>query len=69
MSTVTWRVPGRVEVLGKHTDYAGGNVLICAIDLGVTVTGPEGEASKILRGAKKSSEKRVVAVDIGRCCA
>ena len=21
---VAWRVPGRVEVLGKHTDYAGG---------------------------------------------
>ena len=21
-----WRVPGRVEVLGKHTDYAGGSV-------------------------------------------
>ena len=44
MSTVTWRVPGRVEVLGKHTDYAGGNVLICAIDLGVTVTASPGES-------------------------
>lgn len=27
-------VPGRVEVLGKHTDYAGGRSLICAVDLG-----------------------------------
>lgn len=38
MSGVTWRVPGRLEVLGKHTDYAGGRVLICAVDRAVTVT-------------------------------
>jgi len=29
-----WWVPGRIEVLGKHTDYAGGNSLLCATDLG-----------------------------------
>lgn len=34
--SVSWRVPGRVEVLGKHTDYAGGNVLICAAKQAVT---------------------------------
>ncbi|MDA8440300.1 MAG: galactokinase [Propionibacterium sp.] len=33
----TWFVPGRIEVLGKHTDYAGGRVLVCAVDRGVTV--------------------------------
>lgn len=38
MSSVTWRVPGRIEVLGKHTDYAGGQVLVCAIDRAVSVT-------------------------------
>lgn len=27
-------VPGRIEVLGKHTDYAGGRSLLCATDLG-----------------------------------
>ncbi|MEA5053644.1 MAG: galactokinase family protein [Propionicimonas sp.] len=37
--TARWRVPGRIEVLGKHTDYAGGNVLVCAAGRGVTVTG------------------------------
>ncbi|WP_218957642.1 galactokinase family protein [Actinomyces faecalis] len=31
-----WRVPGRIEVLGKHTDYAGGNVLVGAVDRGVS---------------------------------
>ncbi len=34
--TTRWWVPGRIEVLGKHTDYAGGNVLVCAVDRGVT---------------------------------
>lgn len=29
--------PGRIEVLGKHTDYAGGHSLVCAIDRGTTV--------------------------------
>ncbi|HVB32259.1 MAG TPA: galactokinase family protein [Gemmatimonadaceae bacterium] len=28
-------VPGRVEVLGKHTDYAGGRSLLCAVERGV----------------------------------
>ena len=36
--SLSWRVPGRLEVLGKHTDYPGGDVLICAIDRAVTVT-------------------------------
>lgn len=28
-------VPGRIEVLGKHTDYAGGRSLICAMERGI----------------------------------
>jgi galactokinase len=28
-------VPGRLEVLGKHTDYAGGRSLICAAERGI----------------------------------
>lgn len=30
-------VPGRVEVLGKHTDYAGGRSLLAAVDRGFTL--------------------------------
>jgi galactokinase len=30
-------VPGRIEVLGKHTDYAGGRSLVCAIERGFCV--------------------------------
>ena len=28
-------VPGRIEVLGKLTDYAGGRSLLCAIERGI----------------------------------
>ena len=28
-------VPGRLEVLGKHTDYAGGRSLLCAVERGI----------------------------------
>jgi galactokinase len=30
-------VPGRIEVLGKHTDYAGGRSLVCALERGLCV--------------------------------
>jgi galactokinase len=30
-----WFVPGRIELLGKHTDYAGGRSLLCTIDRGI----------------------------------
>jgi galactokinase len=34
----TWFfVPGRIEVLGKHTDYAGGRSLLCAVERGFCV--------------------------------
>ncbi len=39
--TWRWFVPGRLEVLGKHTDYAGGHVLAGAVPRGFAmVAGP-----------------------------
>lgn len=35
--TLTFVVPGRIEVFGKHTDYCGGESLLCAVDRGFTV--------------------------------
>lgn len=32
-----WWVPGRIEVLGKHTDYGGGRSLLCAVERGFHV--------------------------------
>ena len=40
----TWFSPGRIEVLGKHTDYAGGRCLIMALDRGVTATVTDADA-------------------------
>ena len=37
-------VPGRIEVLGKHTDYAGGRSLLCAVERGIcAVAAPRGD--------------------------
>ncbi len=33
-SRAAFLVPGRIEFLGKHTDYAGGRSLLCAVDRG-----------------------------------
>ena len=32
-----WHVPGRVELLGKHTDYAGGRSLLSALERGLII--------------------------------
>lgn len=32
-----WVVPGRIEVLGKHVDYAGGRSLLCCVDRALVI--------------------------------
>src|SRR5512135_2845125 len=34
---MSWFVPGRIEVFGKHTDYAGGRSLLCCVERGFHV--------------------------------
>ena len=41
-------VPGRIEFLGKHTDYGGGRSLIAAIERGFCVAAAERDDSKVL---------------------
>ncbi|MFC0672463.1 galactokinase family protein [Brachybacterium hainanense] len=55
----TWFVPGRIEVLGKHTDYAGGRSLLAAVDLGHTVAATVRE-DRILRVTSSLSADEVV---------
>ncbi len=49
---VLWHVPGRVEILGKHTDYAGGRSLLAALDRGFVVgMSPRDDGTVSLRDA------------------
>ena len=48
-------VPGRIEVAGKHTDYAGGHTLVCAIDKGFLFIAGRNSQGKI-RMVEDSSE-------------
>lgn len=47
-------VPGRIEVLGKHTDYAGGRSLLCCVDNGFCVL------------ASARNDRRIRFVDLSR---
>jgi galactokinase len=45
-------VPGRIEFLGKHTDYAGGRSLLCAIERGFcVVASPRSDHHVLVRDA------------------
>ena len=53
-SWAAWFVPGRIEVLGKHTDYGGGRSLICAAERGFHVV------------SAPRADGRVALTDLGR---
>lgn len=57
-----YHVPGRIEVLGKHTDYAGGRSLVCATEQGLAVAcAPRADAWVRIRDAI-SGEDRAFAI-------
>jgi len=50
-------VPGRIEVLGKHTDYAGGRSLLCAVERGIcAVALPRRDATVRIKDAGRKQE-------------
>jgi galactokinase len=54
-----YHVPGRIEVLGKHTDYAGGRSLICATEQGFAVAvAPRTDSTVRLLDAGRSEMRR-----------
>ena len=58
-----WFVPGRIEVLGKHTDYGGGRSLICAVERGLCiVSAPRGDNQLSVVDTRRNSS---VVIDPG----
>jgi galactokinase len=59
----TWFVPGRIEVFGKHTDYAGGRSLVAAVPRGfAVVASPRDDAAVRVIDARYGG---IVVVDPG----
>lgn len=59
----TWIVPGRIEVLGKHVDYAGGRSLLCTVERGIVmVVAPRDDRKVVLRDARRR-EAAILALD------
>ena len=49
-----WIVPGRIEVLGKHVDYAGGRSLLCTVGRGIVlVARARNDRTLIVRDARR----------------
>jgi len=55
--------PGRVNLIGDHTDYAEGLVLPMAIDLGTTVTGRR-EGDRVVLASGTEPEAAIVDLDV-----
>jgi galactokinase len=50
-------VPGRIEFLGKHTDYAGGRSLICSVERGLAVVAAARDDRKVRMTDAVTSER------------
>ena len=56
-----WFVPGRVEIFGKHTDYAGGRSLLAAVPRGFALAGSPREDAVVRLCDANSRETGVLA--------
>lgn len=63
MTSVSAHAPGRVELLGNHTDYNAGVVLAAAIDRGLTVTGSPRDDGLIALKSLNLGGEITVAID------
>jgi galactokinase len=62
-SVVRVHAPGRVNLVGDHTDYTGGRALPMAIDAGITLEGRRG-GSRVELSSTGESEPAAVALTI-----
>ncbi|NLE38333.1 MAG: galactokinase [Pirellulaceae bacterium] len=56
-------VPGRVEVLGKHTDYAGGRTMVFAVEQGFAVVATARDDRRVVVRATATGESVEFALD------
>lgn len=57
-------IPGRIEILGKHTDYCGGRSIVCAIDRGFRAEIDERADGKLVLDNLDTREK--VSIDLAQ---
>ena len=60
---IAFFVPGRIEVLGKHTDYAGGRSLLCATERGFAVVAAPRSDDRVRVVDAMRHETRELALD------
>jgi len=59
-----WWVPGRIELFGKHTDYAGGRSLVAAVPRGFAVAAaPRADGRVVARDARGPVDMQCVPTD------
>lgn len=58
-----WIVPGRIEVLGKHVDYAGGRSLLCTVERGIVIAARKRDDRQILLRDARRREAIVLSLD------
>ena len=63
-SKVVARAPGRVNIIGDHTDYTGGLCLPMAIDMGVTIEGRPVAGGVVRLASDSEPEPAVVPLDV-----
>ncbi|MCB1016035.1 MAG: galactokinase [Acidimicrobiales bacterium] len=61
--TIEAYAPGRVNLIGDHTDYTGGLVLPLAVQLGVTITG-EPTGTRVVLESDLEGEPALVPLDV-----
>ncbi|HUQ62276.1 MAG TPA: galactokinase family protein, partial [Acidimicrobiales bacterium] len=64
VSTVRARAPGRVNLIGDHTDYTGGFVLPMAVDLETVIVGEQVGDRVVLRSGDEPVDADI-ALDVG----